>query len=56
MSDVVKLLMDRMGINHRISSIYCPASNGQVERSNGIICKSIGKMFASHHIVGLKSN
>ena len=28
MSDVVKLLMDRMSINHRISSIYYPASNG----------------------------
>ena len=48
MSDVVKLLMDRMGINHRTSSIYYPASNGQVERTNGILCKSIGKMVAGH--------
>ena len=48
MSDVVKLLMDRMGINHRTSSIYYPASNGQVERTNGILCKSIGKMVVGH--------
>ena len=48
MSDVVKLLMDPMGINHRSSSIYYPASSGQVERTNIILCKSIGKMVAGH--------
>ena len=34
MSDVVKLLMDHMGIKHCTSSIYYLASNGQVERTN----------------------
>ena len=48
MSNVVKLLMDRMNINHRTSSIYYPASNGQVEHTNGILCKSIGKMVVGH--------
>ena len=48
MSDVVKLLMDHMGMNHRTSSIYYLASNGQVECTNGILCKSIGEMVVGH--------
>ena len=49
MSDVVKLLMGHMGINHHTSSIYYPASNDKVEHTNGILCKSIGNMVASNH-------
>lgn len=48
MSDVVKLLTNRMSMNHRTSSIYYLASNGQVKHTNGILCKSIGKMVTSH--------
>ena len=48
MSDEVKLLLDRMGINHNTSSIYSLASNGQVECTNGISCKSFEKTVVGH--------
>ena len=42
-NDVIKVLTEKYKIKHRLTSSYHPRANGQIEKTNGILCKIITK-------------
>ena len=45
--DLVKELVEKLGVKHRHSTPYYPQCNGLVEKVNGMICKIISKHVGS---------
>ena len=43
-NDLVNRLTRKLSINHNVSSPYYPQCNGLVERTNGLLCSSLGKL------------
>src|SRR5688500_18227987 len=43
-NQLMENLMERMGINHRLSTPYHPETNGSVERFNRILCQALAKL------------
>ena len=53
-NSIIKYLIDKYLIKHRKFSSYHPRANGQIEKTNGMLCKIITKIIKALIVIGME--